>query len=250
MAGVEVGNVSSVKFVNLDNWKRVEVKCRIKEGSWPMMTADTYVQLGTIGFLGDKFIDIVPGTPSLELVEPGSVVKSIQADDANALFAAGREAFGEAGNLAGELDSLLSRMNRGEGTLGQIATNDALYRDLTKLTGNLSRLIADLQKNQERIVGSIERSSNAVANLSEQVNQNTGTLGKIMNDPKLYDNLEATTARLDSIMTKIDRAEGTLGLFVNDTAMYVEMVDLMARVNTLVTDIQNNPKKYFKFSVF
>ena len=250
MAGVEVGNVASVKFVNLDDWRRVEVVCRVKEGAWNMMTEDTYIQLGTIGFLGDKFVNIVPGTPGKPVIPPGTVVKSIAADDASALFTAGKEAFGSAGVIVGELDTLLARMNRGEGTLGQIATNDALYRDIASLTTSLTKLIADLQKNQERIISSIERSSHALKDVSDQVTQNTGTLNKILTDPQLYDNLEGTTERLDSIMTKIDRAEGTLGLFVNDTAMYTEVTNLLVRVNNLVTDIQANPRKYFKFSVF
>ncbi len=250
MSGVEVGNVSSVKFVNLDDWKRVEVKCRVKQGAWDMMTEDTYVQLGTIGFLGDKYVDIVPGTPGLQVIEPGSVVKSIAAEDASALFSSGKEAFDQAGGIASELDTMLARVNRGEGTLGKIATDKELYRNLNDLSANLTRLVADLQKNQERIVASLERSSKALKDVSDQVTANTGTLGKIMNDPKLYDNLAATTARLDSIMTKIDRAEGSLGLLVNDTAMYSEFVNLMARTNNLIADIERNPRKYFKFSVF
>ena len=71
-----------------------------------------------------------------------------------------------------------------------------------------------------------------------------------MNDPQLYDNLNATSARLDTMLTKINSAEGSLGLMVNDTTMYVEMADLLARTNTLIDDMMKNPKKYFKFSVF
>lgn len=250
MAGVEVGNVSHVTFVNLDDWRRVEVRCRVKESAWNMMTTDTYVQLGTIGFLGDKYVDVVPGTPGRPVIAPGSTVKSIAAKDASALFSSGEEAFNKAGGIASEMDTLLARVNRGEGTLGKIATDKELYRNLNDLSVNLTRLVADLQKNQERIVESLERSSNALKDVSDQVSSNSGTLGKIMNDPKLYDNLQATTARLDSIMTKIDRAEGSIGLLVNDTAMYSQFVNLMARTNNLITDIERNPHKYFKFSVF
>ena len=72
----------------------------------------------------------------------------------------------------------------------------------------------------------------------------------MMTDPALYNNLAATSAQLDSITTKLNEAHGSLGLMVNDTAMYTQMVDLLARVNSLVADIQSNPRKYFKFSVF
>ncbi len=89
-----------------------------------------------------------------------------------------------------------------------------------------------------------------MGSLSEKVDNNTGTLGRLANDPALYDNLSASTAKLDTILHKINAAEGNLGLLVNDTAMYSEMTNLMARLNNLVTDIQANPRKYFKFSVF
>ena len=92
--------------------------------------------------------------------------------------------------------------------------------------------------------------ANSVGKLSDQVNENQGTMGKLIADPALYDNLNATTARLDSVLTKIDRAEGNVGLLVNDTALYVELSNLLARANNLMTDIEKNPRKYFKFSVF
>ncbi|MGH8015097.1 MAG: MlaD family protein, partial [Candidatus Zixiibacteriota bacterium] len=84
----------------------------------------------------------------------------------------------------------------------------------------------------------------------EKVDQNTGTVGRLFNDPQLYDNLSSTTARLDTIMSKLNNAEGSMGLLVNDSALYVEITNLVARTSNLITDIEKNPRKYFKFSVF
>jgi len=141
-------------------------------------------------------------------------------------------------------------MNRGEGTLGRMASDDQLYTEMTKLLTRLTALTEDLHKNQERIVSSLEKTATSVGNLSVKVDDNTGTIGRLVNDPALYDNLSASTAKLDSVLRKINDAEGNLGLMVNDTAMYSEMTNLMARLNNLITDIQANPRKYFKFSVF
>jgi len=41
-----------------------------------------------------------------------------------------------------------------------------------------------------------------------------------------------------------------MGLLVNDTALYVELTNLLTRANNLITDIEKDPRKYFKFSVF
>ena len=162
----------------------------------------------------------------------------------------GEEAIVKAGSLITNLDSLLGRMNRGDGSLGKLATDDALHNNLTKLLANLTELTARLHANQERIVTSIETTAGAVSELTDKVHNNTGTLGKIVNDPALYDNLSATSAKLDSVMQRINAAEGSLGLFVSDTAFYIETVNLLTRVNNLVADIEQNPRRYFKFSVF
>ncbi|MBK7141234.1 MAG: MCE family protein [bacterium] len=250
MAGVEVGNVKSIEFVNLDSMRQIEVRFRVSGKVHRMMTEGTEVQLGTIGFLGDKYIEVVPGTPGGPVIPNGSVILPRDVGEASAMFKEGQEAIQDVRSLTGGLDTLLKRMNRGEGTLGKLSVDSALYLNMTKLMSSLTLLTNDLQKNQERIVTSLEKTSNSVSALADKVNQGEGTLAKLVSDPALYDNLAATTAQLDSITTKLNQARGSLGLMVNDTAMYVQMVDLLGRVNTLVTDIQNDPRKYFKFSVF
>ncbi len=253
MSGVEVGNVRSVKFVHLDSVRQVEVTCRVTRDLWPLLTDEARVQLGTIGFLGDKYIEILPGkpgTPSGRIIEEWDTIPTVDVGSAEAMFKAGEEAIHEAGDIAHNLNSVLARMDSGHGTLGRLSTDEALYVKMAELMTDLTKLSASLNSNQERIVSSLERTSNAVADLTEKVDSNTGTIGKMIGDPQLYDNLAATSARLDTVMMKIQTAEGSLGLFVSDTAFYTETVNLLTRVNNLVTDIEQNPRKYLKFSVF
>ncbi|MFH1374614.1 MAG: MlaD family protein [bacterium] len=250
MSGVEIGNVRSVSFVNLDSLRQVKVVCRVKKSVWPMLTEDAEVMLGTIGLVGDKYIEVFSGTKGKPVIAEMSVVRTRDAGDAATMFKTGEEAIGEARAVVDNLDQLLGRMNRGEGTLGQLATDDQLYHQLTSLAARLTELTVQLHQNQERIVSSLEKTANTVGELSEQVSSNTGTIGKLVNDPQLYDNLASTSARLDSIMYKLNTAEGSLGLLVSDTALYVEVTNLMARISNLVADIEKNPRKYFKFSVF
>lgn len=250
MSGVEVGNVKSVSFVNLDSERQVKVVCRCKTSVWHLLTKDARVKLGTVGLIGDKIIEILPGIDGGTPIEEMDVILTVQSTTAGDVFAEGKSAIGDVRHTINNIDTLLTRMNRGEGTLGQLAANDEMYNSMTSLIANLTQLIASLQQNQERIISSIEKTSNSVASLSDKVDNNTGTLGRLINDPELYDNLTATTAKFDSILFKINTAEGNLGLLVNDTALYSEMTNLMSRMNNLITDIQKDPRKYFKFSVF
>lgn len=250
MSGLEVGNVKSLHFDMSDSLHAIRVECKVTRSVWPYITREAKVQLGTIGFLGDKYVELIPGTLGGQPIEERGVVPTEDVGSAPALFKAGEEAFAEAGSVVSNLDTILSRMNQGEGTLGKLATDKELYTQLTALLHNLTALSGDLQKNQERLVGSMERMSSSIADLTEKVNENSGTVGRLVNDPALYDNLAASSARLDSIMTKIDASQGSMGLLVNDTALYVELTNLLTRANNLIADIERNPHRYLKFSVF
>jgi phospholipid/cholesterol/gamma-HCH transport system substrate-binding protein len=51
-----------------------------------------------------------------------------------------------------ELNELMSRINRGEGTLGKLAKNDSLYNNLNSSAASLDRLLKDLESNPKRYV--------------------------------------------------------------------------------------------------
>ncbi len=250
MSGVEVGNVAEVKFVNIDSIKQVQVTCRVKESVWPMMTEDAQVQLGTIGFLGDRYVEIVPGSKDKPVIKQMDIVPTRNVGEATAMFKKGEEAADEFRRLGANLDTLLARMNQGEGTLGRMARDTLLYVNMTKLTANFGTLAAQISKNQERLFTSMENAANAMKDMSAQLAKRDGSLGKVIDDPALYNNLNGTMARLDSIMAKINTGTGSAGLLVNDTLLYTQTANLMERLNNLLTDMQANPRKYFKFSVF
>jgi phospholipid/cholesterol/gamma-HCH transport system substrate-binding protein len=248
--GVEVGNVTSLDFEQIDSPRQIKVVCRVTKKIHQYLNADTRAQLGTIGILGDKYIEIIPGMKGAPPIEPMGMIEVEDIGSAPAMFEAGEKALGKVDQLSTNLDTLLVRVNRGEGTLGQLASNDSLYMHLTALLANLTRITASLQQNQESLIESVRHMSKSVGDLAQQVSENQGTLGKLVTEPALYDNLNQSSARLDSILTKIDMAKGNLGLMVNDSALYVELTTLLTRANNLITDIQKDPRKYFKFSVF
>jgi phospholipid/cholesterol/gamma-HCH transport system substrate-binding protein len=54
----------------------------------------------------------------------------------------------------------------------------------------------------------------------------------------------------DTLMTRLQEGTGTLGLLMGDSALYQEATLAVRELRTLIADIQENPRKYFKFSVF
>jgi len=250
IAGVEVGNVKSITFVNLDSAGQIEIKLRVKESIANMITIDSRIRLGTIGMLGDKYLEIIPGTLGKTRIAEGGAIKTEATGDLAAIMSEGEELVTNSRKVMSNLGHITDNIKDGQGTFGQLMTNEKLYVELTNLIGFMAVLTRDLQKNQERITSAVENISSNLKDVSAKANSNSGTIGKLLGEPGLYDNLQASSGQIDSILTKINGGQGTAGAIVNDDELYQEIKNLLVRVENLVSDIEKNPRKYFKFSVF
>jgi phospholipid/cholesterol/gamma-HCH transport system substrate-binding protein len=145
-AGVDVGEVREIKFIFSpeQNKDKVCVVGRIKKGT--TIPVDSSIWVNTLGLLGEKYIDIMPGK------DYGNFIKDNQNVVGNDPFA--MHEFGElAKSIAQKLDKSILEI---ENTVGSV-------KDLTKnVDDGISRL-----KNRE------------------------GTLGKLLYDDKIYNELDA-----------------------------------------------------------
>ena len=88
--------------------------------------------------------------------------------------------------------------------------------------------------------------------IADKVNAGTGTAGKLVNDPALYDRLSALAERLDQVSTRLDTGEGTVGQLLQDKQLYENMNGAASELRALIGDIRKDPKKYLnvKVSIF
>lgn len=92
-----------------------------------------------------------------------------------------------------------------------LATLPPITRDVKAITGNfntasenLSAMSADVrQLPLDSLMNSLQTSVDNLKSLSEQLKDPNSTLGLLMNDPKLYNNLNSTVMSLDSLFTDI-----------------------------------------------
>lgn len=101
----------------------------------------------------------------------------------------------------------------------------------TREGANIDQLITNLDRNQERVLGAlgdmVEESRGPfvdtmtqIDNITRKIDQGEGTLGRIVNDPALYEEAQNAASNLQEILARIERGEGSLGRMVNDTALY------------------------------
>jgi len=67
---------------------------------------------------------------------------------------------------------------------------------------------------------------------------------------RLSGRLDSLRAVMQSLSSRVDRGEGTLGKLVTDEKLYDDLNTSVASLRALIEDVKRNPKKYFKFSVF
>lgn len=63
-------------------------------------------------------------------------------------------------------------------------------------------------------------------------------------------NLDATVSKLNNVISGIDRGEGSLGKVMKDEELYNNLNSASNNLNALIEDLKANPKRYLNFSVF
>ncbi len=63
-----------------------------------------------------------------------------------------KQTLGSVNRTVANLQGILAAVNRGQGSLGKLTTNDSLYRNVNATTASLERLLTDLRENPKRYV--------------------------------------------------------------------------------------------------
>ncbi|MEZ5359556.1 MAG: MlaD family protein [Candidatus Zixiibacteriota bacterium] len=250
LGGIEVGNVKSVEFVNLDEMRRIKATFTVRHAVWEFLTEDTKVQLGTIGLLGDKYVEVIPGTKGLPVIKEGSELPVLQQTGLDAMTAKAPGMIDSVDSLLTGMKDIATRIAEGKGTAGRIVNDSMLYVNLVGALEQTTNVLAGIQKEQAQILAKLSSTMDNTDKITAQIESGEGTVGKMLYDKELYEKLASSGGHIDSILAKIDRGDGSAGALINDAQLYEEVRNLVVRINNLVADIEQNPGRYLKFSVF
>ncbi|MDH4045467.1 MAG: MlaD family protein [Gemmatimonadota bacterium] len=158
-----------------------------------------------------------------------------------------QRSIGDFGRVADQIASFTEQQTtvlRGVGErLGQ--GSEILTDAAISLQSSLARVdSATNQGELARILENTQVASEQVAEATRGFNELVGAARE--NQQSLVRVIQAA----DSVMTRIQNRAGTIGLLVGDSTLYVETTLAVQQLRSLLADIQANPRKYFKFSVF
>ena len=250
LGGIEVGHVSGIKFVEQEGQGKIRVDLAITEEAWPLVSAQSAASIGTMGLMGDKYVSLAVRAPGEPPATDGAVLPTAQAGDLTAAFSDAPEMMANLNTTIKHLNTVLERVDAGQGYLGRLTTNSRSSDEIDSLVRSSRQLMTEMTKSQRRLVGSIETASNAFDSLTTGVLHGGGTLSKLVWDTTLYAELSSISTRMDNMVAQWEQGRGTVHQLMTDSTMYLEVRDLVSDTRALLDDIMANPRRYFKFSVF
>jgi len=279
LRGVRVGRVEAIRLVE-NEWVETEFSIdRTVE-----LPAKPAVISASASLFGEWTANIVPFEPLP--VDPNLRNALVESDQAGGEAWPGAtlpdigQLTAQASRIAGDVADVTQR-------IGQAFDSTALknlqqsVKDLATISGRLVKF-ADAQTGRmERVSQNVTTTSEAFTGVAHSFHQAVARLDSATSDNQLRDILDnsrtssadirAAAADLravmaaarsnetslvrvvrsaDTLMTKLQKGSGTLGMLASDSTLYHETTQTVIQFRQLLTDIQANPKKYIKISVF
>jgi phospholipid/cholesterol/gamma-HCH transport system substrate-binding protein len=215
MAGVQIGTVETVELED----SKAKVILRINPDV--KIPRGTEAAVKTMGLLGDKYVDLVP--PQLK-AEPGAsrehsgyyrdgdrIERSIASSDADQLIS-------KLSAIADDIKQVTGSLRQVFGTERGAQSMEDILHDLRQTTANIKDFSSTLRSDGSELV---MRLNELVAGLNGVVGENRDNLKVTMENIKeASKSAEMALASVENAARKIDRGEGTIGKLVNDDSMY------------------------------
>lgn len=236
--GYKVGTVDGLEYDYKENGP-IKVKVdiikdlRIPQGSKAEIVKD---------LMGNLQVNLLLANNPRERVEPGGIIPG----------AVNGGMMDKAANLVPvvekmlpKLDSILTSVNAllADPALAASLHNvETITSNLTISTRELNTLMAGLNKQVPGMIGKangvLDNTNRLTANLASLDVQ--GTLNKV----------NQTLESAHQFTEKLNSNQGSLGLLMNDTKLYDNLTSTMGHADSLVIDLKAHPKRYVHFSVF
>ncbi len=147
VAGQLAGTVREIEFlpVDADTMHNLRVVFEIDEDLKEQVRGNSQAKLKTLGLLGDKILDINPGTPDFPPLEANDTISVAPTLDYEQIIAQAAGAVDDMVQLTNDLSAITGGIVRGEGTLGQLVVNKSLYDQLESTLEGTNRMLTRLQ---------------------------------------------------------------------------------------------------------
>jgi phospholipid/cholesterol/gamma-HCH transport system substrate-binding protein len=227
--GVDVGAIEKVvlsenpRKQDIRVWIRVErdYTGRLRGPADPKALVDgqaaSRARIKTLGLLGDKFIDINSGSTEYPPIPEEGAILAAQPTNVDALIASGEDVMDNVVVITHSLNSILGRMERGEGLLGQLTTDNP---------------------EGKRLMTSLADASDSLQRIALTVENGKGPIPRLLNDRAMADQLALSLDRFQGVLDQVQHGPGLLPGLLNDPSSRTEFNETLAALHQVARDLQ------------
>jgi phospholipid/cholesterol/gamma-HCH transport system substrate-binding protein len=238
--GFKVGQVEEVKY---DFSKESSFVVKVSVSNDILIPKDAKIELFDNGLMGGKAIQFV--------YEPQMASKSNSYQSGDTIES--QVGTGLMAQLSGELmpkiESIASQADSLLLSLRTVIDGEQLNNSLTSIESTTADLAVTSAKLKQLMNKDFSKILNDVSIISSDFKQVSGNLKKI-DFNSTFESINHTISNLNLISDKMNSNEGTIGLLINDKSLYNNLNNTTANADKLIIDLKENPKRYVHFSLF
>jgi phospholipid/cholesterol/gamma-HCH transport system substrate-binding protein len=234
ISGLEIGRVQRFTLEGL----RVIVDLQLDPEV--QIPNDSRAEIKSLGMVGEKFIDILPGQ-SPSFLQEGNRIEGSTAGDLMKLT-------GSAEGLMLQAEELIIDMKAAFRNIFDVETQQNLRQTLNHVH-QISESLSKESSTFERVIENLDRIS---GNLDEILNERRAQVETSINN--LYEasnKLDGLTQKMDqslssmqTLLAKVENEEGTVGKVIARDEIYNDIRHLTSELDTLLQDLKRRPQKY------
>jgi len=239
--GVERGRVEAIRLEP----DQVVVDMGVRTGV--AIPHDSRVALKSLGIMGERVVAIRQGV-SPQTIAPG--------DTLDGEFLMGlSEVMGSAGGVLDDVKATTSQLRDIAETLGAEGKLREGVDDFAATSRNLRGMTEGNRDRLDRAIVHFEHSSTMLDSLLTKhyagLDSSFAALGRTGGRVEIaVDNLAVVSGDLREITAKLRAGDGSAGRLLNDDTFVLRMEKTLADLDSLIQDLQKNPGRYVKFSLF
>ncbi len=231
----QIANLQSDIDDARNNMQNIEVYLQILTEYRDWIRADSNISLGSVGLLGDKYIEISLGrTPQPPLVLKEKQKGWIRTKTRDVVLITGTRQAGfqelmtgandilaNFKTLSDKLQQIMGQFQEGQGSVGRFFSDPAFYNNLNAAVLGARQAVEEASM------------------MMENITKGTGTVPRLIQERDLYDKINSATDRLDKIIARVESGDGTVGQLINDKALYTKTSAVMDNVQGITGRIQS-----------
>ncbi len=239
LAGVDIGNVTRIRIVGGKPLTPVEVTMKVNTKYSFNLRKDSVTLLATAGVLGETYVDVDSLSAKGPEATDGDTLATRNQPDIQDVVRASQGTLQNMDALLKRLDHIVAFIESGQGSIGKVIYDPALYDRLNATVIEFKGLMDDIQSGKGSLgplLTSDEAYKKAIAAIDklnaivDDLQQGKGSAGKALKDPELYDNANKTMANVRQLTDDINAGKGALGKMTHDQEFAAQ---LQTTVNNL-----------------